>query len=432
MRQLRFHHVAVAAVLFTLAACGEVVPAAIDAGGDDQIDAAVDPCAGDALTVDEFFVCLSRGVCTVYEDCIGSDTAHLDCADLPINVFGGLQPTALKVVIADAVAAGRTTWDPVKAKECVGFLTNQGCGFFKNNGDPFAACEALVGAVTNGQACQNDIECATPGARCVRRPGSSGNDQCVDFVCQAPVPAGTACTNGAFCLPGDHCVRKLNAGNDISACATGAAGQMCDRDQDCDRGFFCNGGVNDGSAIGICTAAKAEGLTCRTDEECSGELACVGNIGAANGNCRNVRTAGAPCDTNSFSSSCYGHQACETPTAGVGTGTCKPAPDAGAACGIMGGTPAYCGFFLACDMGTCVAPGGVGATCGTPAVFGGFSNNPNGCNLGLFCDTELTGQPTGTCRVGQPNGAQCASNRHCESETCTNMVCTEYPTCTFP
>ncbi len=316
-------------VCLTFGACGEIIPIEPDAQTDAQeIDANADICAKSSLTVDEFFTCVGRGVCAVYADCIGSDTTFLNCDDIPINVFGNLNPTAAKVVIASAVAAGRTTWNPTAAKTCADALTGVGCALFKNESDPFDACGALTGAVNTGQLCQNDIECATTGAQCEINPSVPfpGN-QCTDYTCRAPVPAGMMCTGGAICRPEDHCVRKI-MGADISFCATGEAGQACDGDDDCDQGAFCNGGMDNGTAMGICTNAKAEGATCKTDEECMGELSCVGNFGAVNGICRNVRTAGATCDTNNFFYSCHGHQVCTT-TAANTAGTCGPAPGLG-------------------------------------------------------------------------------------------------------
>lgn len=417
-----------------LSACGEVIPIETDAAVDAQeIDAVDDVCAKSALSVDEFFVCLSRSVCTVYGDCIGSDTSFINCDEIPINVFGDLRPTAAKVVIAQAVAAGRTQWNPTAAKACVDMLTNRGCALFKNDGDVFAQCTALTGAVNNGQLCQNDIECATPGAQCEVTPGLPGTNPCVDFSCRAPVPAGMMCTNGAFCRPQDHCVYRFN-GADISFCATGEAGQACDSDDDCDNGNFCNGGTNNGMAAGICTTAKAEGSTCKTDTECTGELACVGNFGALNGICRNVRTANAVCDANNFAYACHGRQVCETPGTNM-TGMCRPAASLGQACNVMNGVASYCGFFMSCEGSLCREPGALNEMCTVSTSFGGGGfANPNGCNMGLFCDIDVTGQPSGVCREPQANNATCSRDSNCDSDFCTTAAprsCQTYPTCSF-
>jgi hypothetical protein len=418
-----------------LSACGEVVPIETDAAVDAQeIDAVEDICAKNALSVDEFFTCLSRAVCTVYSDCIGSDTSFLDCDEIPINVFGDLRPTAAKVVIAQAVAAGRTQWNPTAAKQCVSMLTEGGCRLFKNDQDVFALCGALTGAVNNGQLCQNDIECATPGAQCVVTPGLPGTNQCVDYTCRAPVPAGMACTGGAFCRPEDHCVYRLVGGTDMSICATGDAGQACDRDDDCDVGNFCNGGLSNGSAMGICTLSKQVGATCRSDDECAGELACVGNFGAVNGICRDVRAPNAICDANTFPYSCHGHQVCETPGSNM-TGTCKPAANLGQACNVMNGVASYCGFFMSCENNLCREPGALNEACTVSTSFGGGGfGNPNGCNMGLFCDIDVTGQPTGVCRLPQANNSSCSRDSNCDSDFCapaTPRTCQTYPTCSF-
>jgi hypothetical protein len=423
----------------TRGACGEIIPLTPDAATDAmEIDAVEDICEKSSLTVEEFFTCVGRGVCEVYSDCIGSDTTFLNCDDIPINVFGGLNPTAAKVVIDAAVAAGRTTWNPTAAKACADALTGGGCALFKNESDPFEVCGALTGAVNNGQLCQNDIECATQGAQCEINPTVPfpGN-QCTDYTCRAPVPAGQMCTNGAICRPEDKCV-SIFQGADISVCRTGEAGQQCDNDDDCDAGNFCNGGLNDRTAMGICTTAKAAGATCKTDEECMGALACVGNFGAVNGICRDVRQPGAMCDTNSFFYSCHGHQVCET-TAANTVGACRPAPNLGQACVNVNGA-GYCGFFLACENGLCREPGAIGEMCSRSTVFGGGLGDPNGCNLGLFCNIP-SGQTMGTCAAPLANGMACARDEWCDSDSCMGAMpgsnppvpgtCATYPTCTF-
>jgi hypothetical protein len=418
------------------AACGEVVPLTPDAPVDaPEIDAPVDPCTKSELTVDEFVLCLGRQVCVVYEDCIGSDTATINCDDIPIRVFGDLAPTALKLVLASAQAAGRAQWNPAAAKQCIDMLTAGGCGIFKNDDDVFDACNAITGSVNNAQLCQNDIECATPGAQCEQTSGSPGN-MCTDFTCRAPVATGQMCTAGAFCRVGDHCVRRVQ-GADISFCGAGGLGDQCDDDGDCDRGSFCNGGLGTGTVMGICTASKAAGQTCKTDEECMGELACVGNFGAINGICRDVRPPGATCDANGGFYSCHGNQLCNS--ARDMTGTCTAAPALGQACVNVNGTPA-CGFFLACVNGLCREPGGIGEACGNPPFFGGFGSE-FGCNIDLFCDRDLTGAPMGTCREPQANGASCAYEDNCASDYCQGTdfsmnpprlgTCQTYPTCSF-
>ncbi len=423
--------VAVLSVCLSLAACGEVVPASTDAATDAQeIDAVADACAKNELSVDEFFTCLSRQICVVYADCIGSNASFLDCDDLPISIFGDLRPAEAKVLIASSMQMGRVQWNPTAAKQCVDMLTSRQCGLFKNNQDVFDLCTAITGAVNNGDRCQHDIECATQGAQC-QSPAGGGNT-CTDYTCRAPVAAGQMCTNGAFCRPQDHCVSRFQ-GADISFCATGEAGQACDNDGDCDIGLFCNGGTNNQTAAGICTLAKQAGSTCKTDEECQGELACVGNFGAVNGICRDVRQPNAVCDTNNFTYSCHGNQLCETPGANM-TGTCKTAPQLGEPCGVMSGTASYCGFFMACENGLCREPGAIGDACTRSNVFGGGFQDPNGCNLGLFCDIDLSGNPMGTCRAPQADGAACSRDSNCESAHCTPsspQTCQPYPTCTF-
>ncbi|KAB2898855.1 MAG: hypothetical protein F9K40_10930 [Kofleriaceae bacterium] len=423
--------VAVLSVCLSLAACGDIVPASSDAATDAQeTDAVEDICAKSELSVDEFFTCVSRTICNFYSDCVGSTTSYLDCDNLPISIFDSLTPPEANVLIASATAANRLQWNPTGAKQCIDMLQSRQCAVFKNDSDVFAACDTVTGMVADGALCQHDLECSTAGAQCVQRTGTPGS-QCTDYMCQPPVSAGTMCTGGNFCGVGDHCVARFQ-GADISFCATGAAGAQCDSDGDCDLGLYCNGGLNDRTAAGLCTASKQAGATCKTDEECMGELACVGNFGAVNGICRDVRQPDAVCDTNNFTAMCYGNQACETQAANM-TGTCKAAPQLGEPCGVVSGSADFCGFFLACENSLCREPGAVGETCTQSNLFGGFTN-VNGCNLGLFCDIDITGGSSGTCREPQANGATCSRDSNCESRFCspnTPQTCQQYPTCSF-
>ena len=417
--------------LAVLTACGEVPKQEPD-GPPPPIDAPPDPCTQEEVSIDDFFTCLGRRVCDIYEDCFASDADHLDCENLPLQVFGNLPPAPLKVVIKDAVGSGRAQWDPRGAKACLDLLGAVGpgqCTIFKQNGDPFRTCRAIIGNINNGQACQNDIECATPGAQCV----GGSTDQCMGYTCRAPVAAGQACTGGAFCRPEDRCIRRVVSGTDMSFCATGEEGQACDRNSDCDKGFYCNGGLSNSTASGICTAAKPAGSTCLSEEECQGELGCVGNFSGASGTCRDIRATGAACDTvGAGYTGCWGHQYCDGPSGMLGM--CRAAPDLGQACGAVQGMATFCGFFGSCEAGNCKAPGNVGEACMTSGT------TADGCNLGLWCDSLLTGAAMGVCAAPGANGAQCkpdsssmmvGRSQMCASNWCSNGVCTDFPTCNF-
>lgn len=419
-------------VALALAACGEVIPLDPDAAVDAQeIDAVPDPCDATSLDPPTFASCLARAVCSVYEDCVGSDTSHLDCEQLSIEIVGGLSPEQLKVMIMAGMAANRVTWNGTAAKACYDGLIGSNCSIFKNDGDPLAACGLTTGRVANGALCQNDIECQQPGARCEANTGGGAN-QCIDYTCKPPAAVGAFCTNGAFCGIGDHCVPKNAGGTDISFCGAGTAGSMCDSDQDCDRGFYCQGGLDDRTAMGTCQMSKAAGASCRTDDECMGELACVGNFNAINGVCRDVRQPNAVCDNNSFLGGCFGHQTCENPGANM-TGMCHAAPNLGQPCALRDGTAQFCGFFMSCEGGLCREPGAIGDPCSVST--GDISNNPAACNSGLFCDKDLTGQPSGVCRAAQANGSRCTQQNQCESDFCggamPNQTCMTFPVCTF-
>jgi len=411
------------AVVLSLAGCGEVVTGDPDGGTDGQ---QAGPCDGSTIAMEDFFGCVSQLVCRVYTDCLGSDTAHLDCDNLPIQVLGNLPPGAIETVLAAASGSGRLQWNGTAAKTCLDQLEAGGCRVFKDGNDPFERCGIVVGNVNNGQPCQNEVECATPGARC---EPDNGQPACTGRVCQAPSATNASCANGGFCRPDDHCVQTRDAnGTDTSTCRTGDVGQQCDYHGDCDSGLYCNGGANDGTGAGICTASKPSGSTCLDDEECQGELMCVGNNQPLSGTCREVRSSGAQCD--SVFGGCFGDQYCDIPT-GQSLGTCTAAPNLGDACAVVGGQPVYCGVFMACEGGHCTAPGNVGDVCTTSNLYGIGSTDPNGCNLGLFCDRDLTGQLSGSCRAPQSNGAVCVTEGHCDSGYCGGGTCQTYPTCSF-
>ncbi|MEZ4400341.1 MAG: Dickkopf N-terminal cysteine-rich domain-containing protein [Kofleriaceae bacterium] len=289
------------------------------------------------------------------------------------------------------------------------------CRLTSSNDNPLADCAATIGNVTDGQTCQADFECATPGARCV---DPSGGQTCGPTrVCRAPAAIGQSCAGSAFCGTGDRCVRRIN----LSTCDTGAAGRPCDGNQDCDFGGFCNGGNNDGTASGICTAAKPVGAICRGDRECN-DSRCVGATSSTTGFCRDVRQPGSPCDNPI---GCWGNQYCAGPAGGPST--CVPALTEGAACGTANGQP-WCGVTLACEGGACKTPGGVGATC-TTSSDGIFTTSPDGCNAGLFCSNAVTMAASGTCEPPRADGGACTSGAHCASGYCANNQCAQFPVC---
>ncbi len=404
-------------------ACGEVPPAPIDAGGDDG-DSAAGGCGASSLTVDEFFVCFSRAACALVDDCFGSTTTHLDCDNLPLNLFDDLTQVAARRVLDDSVARGRAQWNPTAAAGCIARITG-GCELMKNNSDLLAQCGAIVGNVNDGAPCQADFECATAGARC---ESPSGGQACGSQVCRKPAATGQSCANGGFCGPDDYCVfeRDTATSMEISVCEAGTAGRPCDGGEDCDPGLFCNGGRDDGSAAGTCTGSKPAGSICSDDRECQGELMCVGETASSTGICRDVRVAGAACD-GIFG--CFGHQYCDGPSGGPGT--CRPVPGVGAPCGIALGRP-WCGATLACDGGSCQPAGAAGATC-TRSSDGVFASDPNACSTGLHCTTEITMTATGTCEAPLADGAPCGSDDNCAAGYCdqASRRCGPVPLCSF-
>lgn len=407
-----------------LVACGSI-PATTDGGGDGDAgpDAAADPCMATSVSLEQFFTCVNRAACDLISDCFGSSTELMNCDDLPINLFDGLSIQSARAILDHDVTSGRAQWNPTEAAACLARLHQRSCALLKTNDDFLDGCHAIVGNVLDGAACQAGFECATDGARC---EAPMGGTTCGSQVCRKPAATGQPCTGGAFCGPADHCVRRIVGGTDLSVCQPGTAGSACDRGDDCDPDLFCNGGLNDGSASGTCTAAKPAGAICRDDRECQGQLMCVGETSTTTGTCRDTRAPGAPCD-DLFS--CFGHQYCAGAANTVGT--CTPAIGVGAACGTSAGQP-WCGATLACEGGMCGGAGTVGAPC-TRSSDGVFAADPNGCNTGLHCSNAISGGTSGTCEAPLPDGRACRNDDHCQHGYCdpTTSVCGAIPVCSL-
>lgn len=396
-----------AALAIGVLACGD----GGGGGGDGGLDGAGDPCAAGELSVDDFYRCRGRLTCALLSDCRATDTSALDCDALSYELFANTPQD--RRVVEDSLARGAATWDGRAAAACLAGVAARGCTTFELAILDRLTCSGAVGTIADDQPCTRALECATPGAAC---SAPAETPSCAFTVCVPPRPLGAVCADRR-CEPGDHCVRDSAAGD---VCRSGAIDQRCDTDDDCDEDLFCLDGLGNGTGVGRCFPARAVGATCRTDRECAGELLCELESTLGPGTCQSLRADDATCD-DSFV--CLGQRYCDL--AAGGRGTCHPMPRLGGPCATVGGIE-FCGTELVCEAGRCRSPGRRGERC-VPNLSGLI--NPLDCDRGLFCDAELTGTASGTCRPLQPDLEQCASALHCASGLCDRGVCTPIPVC---
>lgn len=204
------------------------------------------------------------------------------------------------------IAAGRATFDPVLAQQCV---------------DRFAGLSCATTDVTS--ALQPAGDCAQP----VDGLGSAGDECAQDDECQsrrcATAACGSACC-AATCLP---------------PLPPAQAGSSCD-DTDCGSGLAC--------VDGMCAVLGSAGDPCANPMACQPPLGC----GSA-GTCVALPALGQPCTGQcaDYGATCN-HD-----------GTCV-------ALGLLGDScaDAACSPYYTCDPATmkCAAPPAAGQMCGAP------------------------------------------------------------------
>ena len=237
--------------------------------------------------------------------------------------------TAFCQAVAREVAAGRATFDATQAPACQAALAALDCdaaaraGSAPGAGLGVAGCAAAFGgAVPDGDACVDDVDCATgfctaawtgtcPGI-CAPR-GASGVS-CLDRPCAA----GLVCdfTAGGICrtpsAPGGPC--------------------PCGADAWCDTG----------GATPVCRTLQQSG-TCPGPWACAPGLACAGSPAT----CRLPASEGTACLP--AVGGCAPGLACDPLSQ-----TCRPAPVVGQSCVVTVGTATAT---LACQDGWCDAGG---------------------------------------------------------------------------
>ncbi len=366
------------------------------------------------------------------------------------------EPTAhlggMTAAFANAIQAGRMTYDGKKAAECreLGRASDGGIDAFGGGHYLIEPCgSVLTGNVAVGESCQISEECVRdayckPGAAnacagvCAQRlaPGtacSPGRDLCaVDLTCKDDGTGTFVCVEnageGALCqrVVGPHCKSGLVCSGSGRCVTPAAAGGACADVSECQSGLTCPAGscappVSVGEACGAGLAACGPCLRCQnaSEVEAGTQTTCVpAEVGAA---CR----TSADCPLNAFCSD----------------GTCALKPRNGEACFVPpfedGSLPTEA------DRGNCLyndafcrraEPASPDGTCAPAAAALGeaCSNGPAvdkaGCAQGLFCSDT-----TSTCVALLAGGEACTAPEQCATGlTCAADLCAPFPTAGQP
>lgn len=398
------------------AACGKIKGGASDAApGPDATtyDAAPpDPCAeGSSPTFEEGLTCLSTAFCGVFSRCFAPIDADL-CTTFPFTPFGD-NGNFMRYALADAIQAGRVNYDPAGVRTCLDFIEGLSCAELNEvPGEFLDHCPILSGTVADGDDCILDQECATPHALC-NEVTKCGPGYCCVKGCTPPAALNETCIEGEKeCEPGSYCVYD----GEGYICASGDVDARCQFNGDCETENYCED-VSDS-----CKPEVASGAPCVQDEQCPGAETCIGNdlapalgVGAT---CGRSDREGDMCDGQ-----CFGFY-CDQPDPSA-LGTCVPyLQEEGADCSSL-----RCAEFgWACDRAAdqCVPRPRLGEPCNDDTDVGE-------CGFGLFCTSEITGDPEGVCATQLPDSEPCTSPRQCDSGICDgpegDTTCQPYPGC---
>jgi hypothetical protein len=283
-----------------------------------------------------------------------------------------------------------------------------------SSGRRHASGVCAVPKAPNGEACSNDVECASA--------------HCVDGAC-----CNTACTGSCFTCDGGTCGPK-------------AAGEQCDDGLFCTAVDTCNGAGSCQGSGSTCPLASQSGecTDCvEATDSCSQSEGNFCGLGAGESCSFAYQCSSGFCvDGVCCESDCSGYcEACSAAKTGYGDGTCAPIAadtDPDAECddglcvtGLCDGAGG-CGAIAAgedpldqCPEGQCVT-----GLCGGGGVCGVLSdttpcNDGNACSQADHCDGVGSCVTVGNGCGRNAEGAQC----YCDeiSDTCSShegMTCT--------
>ncbi|MFO0669942.1 MAG: Dickkopf N-terminal cysteine-rich domain-containing protein [Polyangiaceae bacterium] len=362
--------------------------------------------------------------CSVCESLPSAGSPCLDggCAADAYCDGSGPTPTCRPANLADGTSCS-------DSRACASQYCRAGsCFTLKSDGTQCAAADECssgachLGVCTKrgapGEMCADDVPCLS--------------DKCLAGTCFKVRAVGESCTAN------DQCFNTCSPGSNCNSCYKGsciaprASGQPCDEAANCVAGSICYQGsclpknnlplgaactssneCQYGAArcIGsVCVAAKVNGATCGSAEECASNICNQGHCGYA---------AGQGC---SYATDCYvglncANHTCVTPKADgqaciyredcIGgacvANVCATAKTSGQTCS----TTPQCVPDLFCDVAG-------GSKCATRKANGQACAVDDGCSSG-HCDTA-----SGLC--GLPSGSTCASDFQCQGY-CNGTVC---------
>jgi hypothetical protein len=273
--------------------------------------------------------------------------------------------------VAREVAARRTAFDPARASTCQSAIAALDCETAERAGSapgaPLAVPDcaaAYAGAVQDGDACVDDLDCATgfctaawvgtcpgicaprgaAGVSCLDRPCAAGLacDYTAGGICRVPSPAGGSCPCGADAW--------CDASGSTPVCRTLQQSGACPGPWACAPGLVCAGSPT------TCRLPAAEGTACvPAAAGCAPGLACD----PVSQTCRTAPGVGQSCVVaqggTTVTLACQDGW-CDT----AGTKLCRPLGADGQACRSDVECRGHC------DATTQVCTGGAGLACTAP------------------------------------------------------------------
>lgn len=246
------------------------------------------------------------------------------------------------------IDSGRVGYNQERATDCLNAIQSAPCPSLSNGWSPFAfGCWGVFqGTVATGDACVDDIECASGHCRWSLYQADSCTTSCCAGTCATLVDVGASCFTYDYssdCVHTDYCKGPAYVSNGTCQ-ARLAQGETCgvSAEEPCQDGLTC--GESD-----TCVPFPKDGQPCTDlgppcdnyDSYCD----------PSRGTCQARLKVGAPCADPSYYG-CVGYAQCLN-------GICVLMPGAGEACTVPdGGDPGRtCRWYATrCIDGICQAP----------------------------------------------------------------------------
>jgi hypothetical protein len=399
-------------------------------GGSDTAAGGPDTAGATPLPIDGLAAAMAEVMCGVLVKCPqATDLVFASLETCKTYVAAAGLDEAWVELVAD-VKAGKVTYDPVKAGQCLAIMGGSCDIYGKGSKAPAACVEVFTGTTADGAACTRDEHCqhrycqrdptkheacpgvcATPGgatAPCIANNGCSGELRCLDGKCGSAKTAAAGqgcaelpCATGLYCDAGEKCQAAIAA---AGACTAGLFS--------CQEGLYCA----DGDPSGQCVTQGSQGAACTPvlsilggyESSCAAGLVCVaGDSGSGkSGQCLPRRKLGESCEGRG---QCVGIDVECKKAEGAAAGTCVPLPGKGGTCvppDFAAGIYFTCALPYDCSAAkVCTDPGSEGQPCTLI------------CAHGLTCSK-------GTCKAKLKLGDACSSSSQCqEGLVCTSKKC---------